>query len=170
MKETKRIPFDLERAKNGARVITREGFDVEIISYNSGDSKYPIVGKIDEGRKDEVHHLWQKDGTSAPFEYNNEDREDYDLLLVVEVEEALQKFNDAYAYVSNMIISLLQEDGKRITSDIRNLGRSVERAAMLMHMLKQSIRAYSEVGDTEELIQLKETILDNENKRKKNLI
>ena len=104
--------------------------------------------------------MWQKDGTSAPFEYNNEDREDYDLFLVVEVEEALQKFNDAYAYVSNMIISLLQEDGKRITSDIKNLGRSVEQAAMLMHMLKQSIRAYSEVGDTEELIQLKETILD----------
>ena len=46
--------FDLEEAKAGAPVCTREGRPVRIICWNCNDNKYPIIGLVDYGRSERV--------------------------------------------------------------------------------------------------------------------
>ena len=46
--ETKLKPFDLEAAKNGAKVVTRDGHAVRIICYDRKNEEYPIVALVGE--------------------------------------------------------------------------------------------------------------------------
>lgn len=46
--ETKLKPFDLEAAKNGAKVVTRDGHAVRIICYDRKNEVYPIVAIVGE--------------------------------------------------------------------------------------------------------------------------
>lgn len=43
------IPFDIEKAKQGAKVVTRDGHNVHILCYNSKccNSRQPIIAEID---------------------------------------------------------------------------------------------------------------------------
>ena len=88
---TRRISFDLEKAKAGAKVVTSESYEVEILSYNSGDEYYPIVGLVHLGDT-QFHHLWMANGLSAPTNYNDEINSGriYDLSLEVEFEEGMR--------------------------------------------------------------------------------
>lgn len=81
MKSVKRIPFDLEKAKAGAKVVTRCGYSIKIVRYNT-NSTYPIraIIKTEDG----------------PFTFSftvegkycsNEEESDYDLFIEEEVEE-----------------------------------------------------------------------------------
>lgn len=44
--KTKTIPFDLDKAKQGAKVVTRGGYSVRIVDYNIKDKNFPILGVI----------------------------------------------------------------------------------------------------------------------------
>lgn len=69
-------PFDLEAAKNGAKIETRNGKEVEILRWDL-NNKFPILGIVtgDDGYESFVG--WKIDGTS-PLEFDNDD----DLVLV----------------------------------------------------------------------------------------
>lgn len=72
------IPFDIEKAKVGAKVVTRDGLAVRILAYDRiGDQ--PIVGLRADSASDDAINSWNSDGT---FLYNNPS--DSDLFLSVE--------------------------------------------------------------------------------------
>jgi hypothetical protein len=66
--------FDLEKALNGAKVVTRDGKEVKELTKFEGLSLYILVGLIDG----EVHS-WNEDGW-----HHNERSGVYDLFLAVE--------------------------------------------------------------------------------------
>ena len=72
------IPFDIEKAKQGAKVVTRDGHDVRILCYSSrnANSTQPIVSEIDEG-EDVILATHAKDGTYL----FNKSKSDYDLMI-----------------------------------------------------------------------------------------
>ena len=73
-KKKKLIPFDLERAKAGDPVITKDGRDVRILCFNVKNS-YPIVGVCKEiGRnKGEVLYTYTAKGLVASLTANPAD-------------------------------------------------------------------------------------------------
>lgn len=79
--ETRRlVPFDIEKAKQGAKVMTRDGHDVRILCYDSkGSTNQPIVTNIyREG--DVLLTTHAEDGT---YLYNGE-KCGYDLMIAEE--------------------------------------------------------------------------------------
>ena len=48
-------PFNLEKAKQGAKVITRNGDKVEILTFSRRNPDFPIVALVDEGDEDAIH-------------------------------------------------------------------------------------------------------------------
>ena len=62
----KLIPFDIERARNGAKVVTRDKHDVSIATFDGNNALYPIVAHIKpKSYTDEVvtRELYTKKGT-----------------------------------------------------------------------------------------------------------
>ena len=72
------IPFDIEKAKQGAKVVTRDGHDVRILCYSSrnANSTQPIVSEIDKG-DDVMLTTHAEDGTYL----FNKSKSDYDLMI-----------------------------------------------------------------------------------------
>ena len=72
------IPFDIEKAKQGAKVVTRDGHDVRILCYSSRNANgtQPIVSEIDKG-EDVMLTTHAEDGT---FLFNKS-KSDYDLMI-----------------------------------------------------------------------------------------
>ena len=72
------IPFDIEKAKQGAKVVTRDGHDVRILCYSSrnANSTQPIVSEIDKG-EDVMLATHAEDGTYL----FNKSKSDYDLMI-----------------------------------------------------------------------------------------
>lgn len=74
-------PFDLAKAKAGAKLKTRAGLPVEIFKWDArGD--YPIKGMVREKEQD-VSLNWTCDGFCCAYRTSS----DYDLVIVEEVEE-----------------------------------------------------------------------------------
>ena len=72
------IPFDIEKAKQGAKVVTRDGHDVRILCYSSRNANgtQPIVSEIDKG-EDVILTTHAEDGTYL----FNKSKSDYDLMI-----------------------------------------------------------------------------------------
>ena len=51
-KKTKLIPFDVNKAKAGAKVVTKNGFDVRIVAYDREDKSYPIIALVKKSDDD----------------------------------------------------------------------------------------------------------------------
>lgn len=85
--KTRLIPFDIEKAKAGAKVCTREGYEVTIFSFDCGDNNFPIVGAIHVGvgMHPIIHRLWSENGYASPAAIDESNEED-DLLIEEEVE------------------------------------------------------------------------------------
>lgn len=66
-------PFDIEAAKAGAKVITRDGRDIRIICFNMSGSAYPIVALVCNQDGDENLRTFRRDGVYYPGSVNNED-------------------------------------------------------------------------------------------------
>lgn len=85
MKKKIQKPFDIEAAKNGAKVETRDGMPVRIICYDKVDGIYPIIVLVNH------------DGYEACNGYNPDGKlfcsghSEHDLVIIEEVEET--KFN-----------------------------------------------------------------------------
>ena len=67
--KTKLIPFDIEKAKNGAKVVTRDGRLVRIGFFDLKD-KYPIVGAVKERYDKESIVSFTKEGKYSATESN----------------------------------------------------------------------------------------------------
>lgn len=72
------IPFDIEKAKQGAKVVTRDGHDVRILCYSSRNANgtQPIVSEIDK-EEDVMLATHAEDGTYL----FNKSKSDYDLMI-----------------------------------------------------------------------------------------
>jgi len=73
------LPFSLEDAKNGAKVVTRKLIPVKIIADDL-DMQNPILGIIDDG-KSKISLNWMKSGRMYI-----KDESDYDLFILKEPE------------------------------------------------------------------------------------
>lgn len=72
------IPFDIEKAKQGAKVVTRDGHDVRILYYSSryANGRQPIIAEIDK-IDDVLLTTHAEDGTYL----FNKSKSDYDLMI-----------------------------------------------------------------------------------------
>lgn len=69
-------PFDLEKAKAGRQVCTRDGRPVRIIDFNIKSEGHPILALVDNGIE-EIPQTYTKNGM-----WNNQKEEsDYDLFM-----------------------------------------------------------------------------------------
>lgn len=60
----KTIPFDIDKAKQGAKVVTADGLPVEIVNYHaSAIPGWPIVGRYIKGDGQEYYEIWPASGT-----------------------------------------------------------------------------------------------------------
>lgn len=69
-------PFDLEEAKQGKPVCTRDGKPARIICFDREEKTYPIVALVDKGPF-EVVYTYTNEGL-----YNYAGLSDFDLLMV----------------------------------------------------------------------------------------
>ncbi len=81
MSKTKLVPFDIEKAKNGAKVVTRDGLPAKIVDYPIKNEDCPILGLVLIDGK-EFPLLFTETGNH----YNNSES-CYDLSIEEEVEE-----------------------------------------------------------------------------------
>ena len=75
------IPFDIEKAKQGAKVVTRDGHNVRILCFDRNSDEYPIIVLIqrkDDEDEDAVE-TYTKNG-----KYNIADDESDDDLMIEE--------------------------------------------------------------------------------------
>lgn len=86
MCEMKLIPFNVEKAKRGAQVITRNGRPVTICRYDVKNKDYPILGLVELEDGKEVPQAFTESGKS----FNGDDQErPFDLFIEKEVERRL---------------------------------------------------------------------------------
>lgn len=71
-----RIPFDIEKAQAGAKVVTRDGRTVRIVAYDL-DSRYPICAIIRAQNGSEYPEVYLKSGRYDEDEIEN----DCDLFI-----------------------------------------------------------------------------------------
>lgn len=75
--ETKKFkPFDLEAAKAGESVCTRDGREARIICFDRINDKFPIVALVLNNDK-EVIYYYNDEGKDS----DNDDEKDYDLVM-----------------------------------------------------------------------------------------
>lgn len=96
MTKTRLVPFDIEKAKNGAKVVTRNGLPVKIVDYPIKNEDCPILGLVlIEG--EEFPLIFTKTGN----QYNNTES-CYDLFIEKEVEEDDSDYNPYKATVESI--------------------------------------------------------------------
>ena len=81
MKRTVFKDFDVEKAKQGAKVLTSDRHNVRILSYDIKSKYYPILAVISED--DGSEEVMQYDENGEPYEADKEEL----CLLIVEEEE-----------------------------------------------------------------------------------
>lgn len=87
-------PFDIEKAKAGAKVITREGKNARIISYDKIGTEYPIVALINTGDVEMVFTFTEKG-----YYDSNEQPHPNDLFLLFEKKEGwVNVYRDEYGF------------------------------------------------------------------------
>ena len=96
MNKTKLMPFDIEKAKNGAKVVTRNGLPVKIVDYPVKNEECPILGLVlIEGK--EFPLIFTKTGNH----YNNSES-CYDLFIEEEVEEDYSNYDPYKSTVESL--------------------------------------------------------------------
>ena len=95
MNKTKLVPFDIEKAKQGAKVVTRYGYPVRILCYDLEDSRLPIIAAI------------RKDGKEIPGQftiegnfYPNKEEDGFDLFIEEETKERLMTYEEVAMWLT----------------------------------------------------------------------
>jgi len=96
MSKTKLMPFDIEKAKNGAKVVTRDGLPAKIVDYPIKNEDCPILGLVLIDGK-EFPLLFTETGNH----YNNSES-CYDLSIEEEVEEDDSNYDPYKATVESI--------------------------------------------------------------------
>ena len=104
-------PFDLAKAKAGAKLRTKGGYPVEIFKWVARGN-YPIRGIIIE-EKDDMSACWKLDGSWIYDLTSN------DLVIVEEVEDPEFKFGDWVVYCNGDVglITGIDENGYSLSND-----------------------------------------------------
>ena len=73
--------FDLEKAKNGASLITRNGKKAKIVSFDGGTNCFPIIVELENYNNNPV--LYDEDGCAdiSRSAFNGASDYEYDLLI-----------------------------------------------------------------------------------------
>lgn len=88
--KTRRIPFDIEKAKAGAKVVTRDGYPIRIGFFDlKGQRSFPIVGAIDRDGIEEVRFFTADGKFSSIFEEDG-----YDLFIEEEVKTRRMTYSE----------------------------------------------------------------------------
>lgn len=84
--KTKLVPFNIEKAKQGAKVVTRDNYPVRILCYDLEDSRMPIIAAV------------RKDGKEIPYQYTiegnfypNKEEDTGDLFIEEEEQEKTRR-------------------------------------------------------------------------------
>ena len=85
--KTKLVPFDIERAKQGAKVVTRCGYPVRIGLYDIKGASFPISGAVTEEDNTEVVRSFTKEGRHYAVDVDS----DYDLFIEEEEQEKTRR-------------------------------------------------------------------------------
>lgn len=94
--KTKLVPFDEEKAKHGAKVVTRCGYPARILCYDLEDSKLPIIAAIrnDDGR--EIPYQFTIEGNF----YSNKEEDGFDLFIEEEIKEKLMTYEEVALWLT----------------------------------------------------------------------
>lgn len=66
------VPFDIEKAKQGAKVVTRDGHDVRILCYDRNSNDYPIVALVQsKDDEDDGVNTYTKNGKYVNVNYED---------------------------------------------------------------------------------------------------
>lgn len=95
MDEMKLIPFDAEKAKAGAQVITRNGRPVTICRYDVKNKDYPILGLVELVEGKEVPQTFTESGKSFNGDYQERP---FDLFIKVEKTKPYRMTNQELAW------------------------------------------------------------------------
>lgn len=90
MKRT--IPFDIELAKKGAKVMTRCGCNVRIGFFDLKNDEYPILGAVEDssGREESIYSFTE-DGKCAIIDDEHKDNEEDVFDLFIEVDDEIEE-------------------------------------------------------------------------------
>lgn len=98
-------PFDLEAAKKGKPVRTRDGSKARIICFDKKGVIAPIIALIEDEDGDEGTYFFHQDGRV----YDDRDN-DYDLMMLFEKKEGwVNVYNDYGTYHSTYIYKTEKE-------------------------------------------------------------
>lgn len=101
--KTKIIPFNIEKAKSGAKIVTRDNYPVRILCYDLEDSRMPIIAAVRKDRK-EIPYQYTIEGNFYP----NKEEDTGDLFIEEEEkeEEEVDNYNpyrETVKSISDMI-------------------------------------------------------------------
>lgn len=98
-------PFDLEAAKEGKPVCTRDGRKARIICFDKKGSIIPIIALIEDENGDEFTYSFYQDGR-----FFDDRDDDYDLMMLIEKREGwVNVYNDYGTYHSTYIYKTEKE-------------------------------------------------------------
>ena len=98
MNKTKLVPFDVEKAKNGAKVVTRCGYPARIGFYDVKNEIYPILALVQDGEY-ELPYSFTKNGR---YHRNENIDSSYDLFIEVEEVEETDDYDPYKATVESI--------------------------------------------------------------------
>ncbi len=98
--KTKLVPFDIEKAKNGAKIVTRTGLNVRIGFQDVKNGANPILGLVSVSDYTETPMFYTKDGRHMEGFVS-----DYDLFIEEKVEETddYNPYKIAIEVLANMV-------------------------------------------------------------------
>lgn len=140
--KTRLIPFDIEKAKAGAKVVTRDEREVEIVKWNMGKD-FPILGVIG----DDVYR-WHDNGRWS----NIQDEVNKDLFIQEEIKSVVPDSWEDLKEVKGWWIDMYSEIEEVIEADCRNDNKNLfvtenqAKKALAMAQLSQLMKA---TGDCE---------------------
>ena len=103
--KTKLVPFDIEKAKNGAKVVTRDGHSVRIGFYDLKHEHLPILGAVQNGVY-ETPFGFTKDG-----KFNEGEDSPYDLFIEEEEKERFMTFEEVAMWLTEKPYRQYKIDG-----------------------------------------------------------
>ena len=118
--KTKLIPFNAEKAKNGAKVVTRNGLSVKILDYPVKNEECPILGLILIDGK-EFPKLFTKNGNH----YSDCTESRLDLFIEEEVEEDDSDYNP-YKEVVESIMDMVERCSPNNVSSLQDFYNNVK--------------------------------------------
>ena len=96
-------PFNLEEAKAGKPVVTRDGRDVRILAfdYKTETNFYPLIGLVTLSNGTEKLEIWTNEGRS----WCSDGKADFDLFIKTEKKQGwVNLYRDAFGSISADVV------------------------------------------------------------------